>query len=233
LTYGDKLLIADTYNHKIKELDPKQEKVTSFLGTGRPGQADGPTASFYEPGGLTLANGNLYIADTNNHAIRVVDLKTKRTSTLRIDGLTPPMKNLQALETAVGPNAEEIKVAAQKFRAGAGGALQIDVELPAGYHLNPLAPQRYKVSVDGKSLAIDEKSASVSSKDLKLPVRVPLNAAAAGTANVRAQVTLFYCREDNTGTCRIKTLVWRVPVEVVSDPNAPTELKIKGKLDAD
>jgi hypothetical protein len=50
---------------------------------------------------------------------------------------------------------------------------------------------------------------------------------------VRAQVTLFYCREDNTGTCRIKTLVWRVPVEVVSDPNAPTELKIKGKLDAD
>jgi hypothetical protein len=233
LTYGDKLLIADTYNHKIKELDPKAERVKTFLGTGKPGQSDGPTPSFYEPGGLTLANGNLYIADTNNHAIRVVNLKTKRASTLRINGLTPPMKNVQALETAVGPNAEEIKVAAQKLRAGAGGALQIDVELPVGYHLNPLAPQRYKVSVDGKSLAVDEKSASGSSKDLKLPVRVPLSASAAGSATVRAQVTLFYCREDNTGTCRIKTLVWQVPVEVTTDANAPTEVKVQGKLTAD
>jgi thiol-disulfide isomerase/thioredoxin len=232
VAYGDKLLIADTYNHRIKELDPKQEKVTTFLGTGKPGQSDGPTPSFYEPAGLALANGNLYIADTNNHAIRVVDLKTKRASTLRINGLTPPVKNVQALETATGPNAEEIKVAAQKLRAGADGALQIDVELPEGYHLNPLAPQRYKVSVDGKSLTIDEKSASGASKDLKLPVRVPLSATAAGSATVRAQVTLFYCREDNTGTCRIKTLVWQVPIEVTSDTNAPTEVKVHGKLTA-
>ena len=232
ITYGDKLLIADTYNHKIKELDPKQEKVTTLLGTGKPGQVDGPTPSFYEPGGLTLANSTLYIADTNNHAIRVVDLKTKRTSTLRINGLTPPAKNMLALENADGPNAEEIKVASQKLRAATEGTLLIDVELPAGYHLNPLAPQRYKVSVDGKSLAVDTKNAARSSKDLKLPVRVPLNTTAAGSATVRAQITLFYCREDNTGTCRIKTLVWQVPVEVTTDANAPTEVKLQGRLTA-
>jgi len=232
-SYGNKILIADTYNHKIKELDPKQEKVTTFLGTGKPGQADGTAPSFYEPGGLSLANGNLYVADTNNHAIRVVDLKTKRVSTLRLNGLTPPAKNMQALETAVGPNAEDTKVAAQKIRAGASGALQIDVELPAGYHLNPEAPQRYKVSVDGKSVTVDEKVAARSAKDLKLPLRVPFNATEVGSATVRAQVTLFYCREDNTGTCRIKTLVWEVPVEVTSDASAPTELKLRGKLAAD
>src|SRR4030095_10470138 len=148
LTYGDKILIADTYNHKIKELDPKQEKVKSLFGTGKPGQADGPTPSFYEPAGLALANGNLYVADTNNHAIRVIDLKTKRATTLKINGLMPPAKNLQALESASGPNAEEIKVPSQRLHGGAG-TLQIDVELPAGYHLNPLAPQRYKISVEG------------------------------------------------------------------------------------
>ena len=119
---------------------------------------------------------------------------------------------------------------AQKLRASTTGTLQIDVELPAGYHLNPLAPQRYKVSVDGKSLAVDEKVAAKSAKDLKLPIVVPLSPGAAGSANLRAQVTLFYCREDNTGTCRIKTLVWQVPVEVTSDPNAPTALKLQGKL---
>jgi DNA-binding beta-propeller fold protein YncE len=232
VTFGNKVLIADTYNHKIKELDPKADKVTTLLGTGKPGQADGPTPSFYEPAGLTLANGNLYVADTDNHAIRVIDLKTKRASTLRINGLTPPSKNMQALETAAGPNAEELKVPSQKLRAGADGALQIDVELPEGYHLNPLAPQRYKVSVEGKSLTVDEKTAARASKDLKLPVRVPLNATAAGAATVHAQVTLFYCREDNTGTCRIKTLVWQVPVEVTSDANAPSEVKVHGKLSA-
>jgi thiol-disulfide isomerase/thioredoxin len=232
LTYGDKILIADTYNHKIKELDPKQEKVTSLFGTGKPGQADGPSPSFYEPGGLALANGNLYVADTNNHAIRVIDLKTKRATTLKLNGLTPPAKNMQALETASGPNAEEIKVPSQRLRAGANGTLQIDVELPAGYHLNPLAPQRYKVSSDGKSIAIDEKVASRAAKDLKLPLRIPLNATAAGPTNLRAQITLFYCREDNTGTCRIRTLVWQVPVEVTNDANAPTELKLQGKVAA-
>jgi len=234
LSFGDKLLIADTYNHKIKELDPKREKVTTLFGTGKPGQADGASASFYEPGGLTVAHDKLYVADTNNHAIRVVDLKTKQASTLRINGLTPPAKNVQALDSDAGPNAEEVKVAAQRLRSGASGFLQIDVELPAGYHLNPMAPQRYKISVDGgKSLAIDEKVAAGATKDLKLPVRVPLNATSVGSATIRAQVTLFYCREDNTGTCRIKTLVWQAPVEVTNDASAPAEVKLKGKLTAD
>ena len=203
-----------------------------MFGTGKPGQADGTSPSFYEPGGLTIANDKLYIADTNNHAIRVVDLKTKQTSTLRINGLNPPAKNMQALETASGPNAEEVNVASQRLRAGTTGALQIDVELPPGYHLNPMAPQRYKISVDGKSLTIDEKNAARASKDLKLPFRIPVNAAGAGSATIRAQVTLFYCREDNTGTCRIKTLVWQAPVEVVGDGNAPTDVKLQGKVSA-
>lgn len=69
---GDKVLIADTYNHKIKELDPQARTVKNFLGTGKAGQAGGTSPSFYEPGGLSVANGRLYIADTNNHAIRIV-----------------------------------------------------------------------------------------------------------------------------------------------------------------
>ena len=231
---GDRLLIADTYNHKIKELDPKRRRVMSLFGTGKPGQADGAAPSFYEPGGLALANGKLYVADTNNHAIRVVDLKTKQTSTLRINGLTPPMKNMQALENTDGPNAEEAKAAAQEIRAGAKGFLNIEVQLPAGYHLNPQAPQRYKVSIEGAGVTVDQKNASQTSKDLKLPLRIPLTAAATpGTANVRAQVTLFYCREDNTGTCRIKTLIWQVPVNVVANASAPADVKLQGKLTAD
>lgn len=230
INVGDKVLIADTYNHKIKELDPQRQRVTTLFGTGKPGQVDGTSPSFYEPGGLTVANGKLYVADTNNHAVRVIDLKTRDTKTLRINGLMPP-RSPEVSENNSAPNAEELNVAAQKVRAGADATLVINVDLPAGYHLNTAAGQRFSVSVDNtKVIGIDEKNARKTEKNLTLPIKVPLRALNAGTAKVRAQATLFYCREDNTGTCRIKTLVWNVPVEVVSDANAPAEIKLNGKL---
>src|SRR5260370_42202227 len=106
-SWNDKLLIADTYNHKIKLLDPSTRSVRSLVGTGKPGQSDGAKPSFYEPGGLAVAGDKLYVADTNNHAIRVVDLKTKETKTLSIKGLQPPASNQTAKNDEASPNAEE------------------------------------------------------------------------------------------------------------------------------
>jgi thiol-disulfide isomerase/thioredoxin len=46
---------------------------------------------FDEPAGISYAAGKLYIADTNNHRIRVVDLENNnQTGTLEIRGLAPP-----------------------------------------------------------------------------------------------------------------------------------------------
>ena len=44
INVGDKVLIADTYNHKIKELDPQRQRVKTLFGTGKPGQVDGDVA---------------------------------------------------------------------------------------------------------------------------------------------------------------------------------------------
>lgn len=242
---GDRLLIADTYNHKIKELDPKARTVKTFVGTGHAGQADGKSASFYEPAGLSVANGKLFVADANNHAIRIVDLKTKETSTLRIKGLEPPAT--VAIQTASDsePNAEQIILPGQRIRANAKGSLIVNVELPAAYHLNPAAPQRYRVSVESgpRQLGLwsptvtgaigHDSVVSKSAKDLKLPLSIPVQAFETGAAELRVQMTLFYCREDNTGVCRIKTLVWRVPVAVTTEANAGSELKIEGRLKAE
>ncbi len=84
--------IADTYNNKIKKVDAKTGMTETVAGTGEPGTADDP-ARFYEPAGLSYAAGKLYIADTNNHLIRMMDLKTNQVSTLKIEGLEPlPVK---------------------------------------------------------------------------------------------------------------------------------------------
>ncbi len=83
------LYVADSYNNKIKRLDPRTTETATFAGSGDGLLQDGVgrSASFWEPGGLSLAEGKLYVADTNNHAVRVVDLGTGRVSTLGITGL--------------------------------------------------------------------------------------------------------------------------------------------------
>ena len=89
LTYHEgKLYVADTYNSKIKVLDPEKRTSTTFLG----GEPEGwlATPLFSEPGGLSYADGKLYVADTNAHRIRVVDLKTKAVSTLTLQGVEAP-----------------------------------------------------------------------------------------------------------------------------------------------
>ena len=87
--YEDLLYIADTYNNKVKKVFPDTQTVQTFLGSGEPGHRDGRPneAQFYEPGDVSIATGKLYVADTNNHAIRVADLDTGAVATLELKGL--------------------------------------------------------------------------------------------------------------------------------------------------
>jgi thiol-disulfide isomerase/thioredoxin len=86
--HDGKLYLADTYNSKLKVLDPKTRECKTLLG----GKEDGwlGDSLFAEPGGLSFAGGKLYVADTNAHRIRVVDLKTKKVATLKLDGVEAP-----------------------------------------------------------------------------------------------------------------------------------------------
>jgi hypothetical protein len=43
-------------------------------------------ARFWEPSGLSLAGSRLYVADTNNHAVRLVDVAAGTARTLDIAG---------------------------------------------------------------------------------------------------------------------------------------------------
>jgi DNA-binding beta-propeller fold protein YncE len=78
--------LADTYNNRVKVLNPRTREVRSFTGSGIAGLQDGPpgVAQFNEPGGLAAAHGKLYVADTNNNAVRVISLDTGTVSTLPV-----------------------------------------------------------------------------------------------------------------------------------------------------
>jgi len=78
--------LADTYNNRIKVLNPQTREVKTLAGTGEAGFKDGTldSAQFNEPAGLAAADGKLYVADTNNNAIRVIDLAEGIVKTLNI-----------------------------------------------------------------------------------------------------------------------------------------------------
>ena len=72
---GD-MFIADTANHRIREVTPAGV-IETVAGSGTAGYSgDGGAASaaaLYAPSGVAVdGNGNLFIADTGNHAIRLV-----------------------------------------------------------------------------------------------------------------------------------------------------------------
>lgn len=66
--------VADALNHSIRRISPSGV-VRTLAGTGSPGSDDGraSSATFRFPSGVAVdANGVVYVADTGNHAIRVI-----------------------------------------------------------------------------------------------------------------------------------------------------------------
>ncbi|HEX7078079.1 MAG TPA: thioredoxin-like domain-containing protein, partial [Candidatus Eisenbacteria bacterium] len=88
--WRDKVLVADTYNHKIKELDPAALDIRTILGDGRPGSEREGALALFEPGGLHVAGDVLYVADTNNHRVVRVTLEDLAWSEVTIEGLEAP-----------------------------------------------------------------------------------------------------------------------------------------------
>ncbi|MBW4669513.1 MAG: redoxin domain-containing protein [Cyanomargarita calcarea GSE-NOS-MK-12-04C] len=83
--------VADTYNHKIKLVN-LHGNCQTVLGNGAVGLQDGQgkNTHFSEPSGLSILGKELYIADTNNHAIRCVNLENLEVKTLQFPRLCSP-----------------------------------------------------------------------------------------------------------------------------------------------
>lgn len=83
------LCVADTCTNKIKRLDLQTRRIETWLGEGQLGDDDGTgrAARFFEPAGLSVTDEALWIADTNNHAIRRADPVTGKKTTVSITGI--------------------------------------------------------------------------------------------------------------------------------------------------
>jgi sugar lactone lactonase YvrE len=194
------LYITDTYNNKIKRVSPNNQTSETFAGTGHGDLRDGKTAAFDEPAGISYAAGKLYVADTNNHVIRTVDLKTRQVDTLMLKG----MEKLVSRSRGSKFNGEIIELPAQSVEPGAA-SLTVQLDLPAGYKLNPLAPSAIGVS-------IDPNQAGDVFRNPKLPITVPVKIES--DTNLRVDFTLYYCESEKETVCYFKEARLNIPIVV-------------------
>jgi DNA-binding beta-propeller fold protein YncE len=88
---GDgRLYVVDTENHRVRRIDFAADRIDTVAGNGVAAFAgDGGAAtdaSLNYPRDAAIAGGRLYIADTDNHRVRAVDLATGVITTVAGDG---------------------------------------------------------------------------------------------------------------------------------------------------
>lgn len=215
-----KLYVADTYNNKIRAVDPRSGTVSTFAGTGKPG-SDNAAPTFDEPAGISNAFGKLYVADTNNHVIRTIDIKTGQVGTFEIAGLAPPSAEAPAApKKPTFPGAVQVKAPAVSVRPTGGKIkFEVEIELPPGWKANPTAPASYYPEVAGETGPLDRSAVR---KEIKLPrpattfeFSVPTQPS--GDDLFRVSLNYYYCQEKDNGVCKVGAVAFTVPLKISPD----------------
>ena len=171
------LWVADTYNNRIKRLDEASGRIVTVAGDTDDGLADGvgKAAQFDEPGGITFHEGHLYVADTNNHAVRIVDTLTGEVRTLRVRSVVTLSDNDPSFEVRMYP--------------------------PAGFHINEEAPSEITAVIEETGTNVPKRYTVLDSEMLTAFFTFPADRT---EATVELRGDLYVCKEGENATCYIR-----------------------------
>ncbi len=220
LYMNGKVYVADTYNSKIKIVDPTTKIVSTFAGTGKPGLQDGTlaTAQFYEPGGLAAIDDQLFVADVNNQAIRVINTTTNQVGTLNVRAQTVASTTVEPAKMATAP-AEPPKFSGRvitvpkKTLAEGNATIKVEVEVPRGYHLTDQAPSYLSwYSSDRKSVGFQRTFESYDPGTIRFPFDLAVKARP-GMSELTLDAVVYFCENKST-VCMFDKFRITLPVEV-------------------
>ncbi|XP_074015167.1 NHL repeat-containing protein 2 isoform X3 [Numenius arquata] len=224
------LYVADSYNHKIKVVDPKMKNCATLAGTGEAGNVIGSSftqSTFNEPGGLCVEeNGRLmYVADTNNHQIKVLDLETKILSMLPIlnpeacdvpDNLPlqkDKIKNLPKLPKSA-PN---IQLPSLTVAPGQTIQFLLKLTLPPDSKLNEEAPNSWFITAeDNNTWLLQGQCPSGEIKDVSCQTVIPFQlpgSCLSAEALLAVKACLYYC-STGSSACMMKGISFSQPLQI-------------------
>ncbi|XP_053778056.1 NHL repeat-containing protein 2 isoform X2 [Desmodus rotundus] len=234
------LYVADSYNHKIKVVDPKTKNCITLAGTGDASNVSSSftQSTFNEPGGLCIGeNGQLlYIADTNNHQIKVMDLETKTVSVLPVfkagnavvDGPSPGENQKTVPE--LPKSAPSIRLAPAAASPGQTLQFKLRLDFPPGTKLTEGVPSCWFLTAEDNEWLLQGQVPSGEIESISnqptISLRIPADCLSP-EAVLSVRVFLYYCSADSSA-CMMKGVLFRQPLQITSaQPGAmaPVELK--------
>ncbi len=235
VSYADgKLYVADTYNNKIKVCDPKSRAVKAIAGTGKPGDADGAgkpdadkPAKFYQPGGLSVAGNKLFVADSNNHKIRVVDLRDDSVTTLNLNGLSAPAAKLRK---PVFRNVARQEPVSAEVKPGESLAFDVTLPISDDFKLNEESAMPFLVEApDASDLVatpVEPSKPEPPTRHFTRTVTLSKPLKAGESLKLKFSVSAFVCNK-GSNFCTIKSYAWDVNLKV-SESSASSTVELKG-----
>ncbi|HKJ31229.1 MAG TPA: thioredoxin-like domain-containing protein [Balneolales bacterium] len=222
-----KLIVADTYNNKIKEIDPNTGKTTTLFG-GKEGYKDGvgKNALFDEPGGVSVLGNWLYIADTNNHLIRKANLNTHKVETLTLT-------NLKKMELHTEKEESPGKIVLLKTQDVHSGPVQIslNIQLPKGYKFNTDASNRFILkTAKGQKIFQGKKVAELNKP--AFPHHIDVNLKGITNDTLYVDTYAYFCNDKTLDLCLYQGIRYKIPLQITSsgsktikiEPTLKTEL---------
>uniref|UniRef100_A0A8C3RZU7 NHL repeat-containing protein 2 n=1 Tax=Chelydra serpentina TaxID=8475 RepID=A0A8C3RZU7_CHESE len=231
------LYVADSYNHKIKFVDPKMKNCATLAGTGAASNVVGSSlmqSTFNEPGGLCVEeNGRLlYIADTNNHQIKVLDLETKIVSMLPIlhteifDVVDHPFvqNNKMANIPKLPKSAPNIQLPSLTVIPGQTLQFLLRLSLPANTKLTEEAPSSWFLTAEGNEWLLQGQNPSGEIEDIShqplIALQLP-SSCLSSEAVLSIKVCLYYCSKDSSA-CMMKGISFSQPLQVANTNQGST-----------
>ncbi|KAM6964281.1 NHL repeat-containing protein 2 [Tautogolabrus adspersus] len=221
------LYVVDSYNHKIKVVDPKTKQCSTFAGTGEAGGTLGPEfdkSCFNEPGGICVGDSGklLYVADTNNHQIKVLDLASKTVSLFPVSmdctDSVPSHPPGPAKAPTLPKSAPRKQMPAAVVSAGQTLVMSVTLSLPEGTKLTEEAPSCWALSAEGNEWLLGGQVVTGDILDVSKPISITTKLPAViKDSNSNPSLTLgvwvYYCMEKGNA-CMMKAASFTQPLQI-------------------
>nr|CAN64724.1 hypothetical protein VITISV_026725 [Vitis vinifera] len=221
------IYVADSYNHKIKKLDPATGRVSTLAGTGKAGFKDGRAlaAQLSEPSGIVeVENGVLFIADTNNSVIRYLDLKKKEADlvTLELKGVQPPIPKSRSLKRLRRRSSADTQTITADGTSSNEGNLYIRISVPEGYHFSKEAQSKFSIETEPETTMVIAPLDGILSPGGFATLHFRRSSPSAFMARVNCKV--YYCKEDEV--CLYQSVAFEVPFRDAIPGSSPADISL-------
>ncbi|XP_062352290.1 NHL repeat-containing protein 2 isoform X2 [Cinclus cinclus] len=223
------LYVADSYNHKIKVVDPKMKNCATLAGTGEAGDVVGSSftqSAFNEPGGLCVEESGrlMYVADTNNHQIKVLDLETKILSMLPIlkpeacdvpDNL-PVQKDKITNLPRLPKSAPNVQLPSLTVAPGQTIQFLLKLTLPPDSKLNEEAPSAWFITAEDNTWLLQGQCLTGEIKDVSCQTVIPFQlpgSCVSAEATLAIKACLYYCSKGSSA-CMMAGVLFNQPLQV-------------------